>query len=274
MRKLMLATVALSAISIQAIAADLPVRGPAPAPAPVFTAINWSGFYVGLNAGYTWGKADLGVTHLPTQAGFNADPYGVALDNNGFIGGAQIGYNFQSGSLVYGVEADLQYSNAKDRLGFGPLALFGGALQAGSFGIANSELRALGTVRARLGVTVGSALIYVTGGLAFGKIDDFSRSQYGGGVGGAFDAFNYIGTTDSWRTGYALGAGLEYAISQNWSLKGEYLYYNLGDHSVIGNPVTPNAPFQTRNNWSNDGHIARVGVNYRFGGAGPVVARY
>lgn len=257
---------------VSGFAADLPVREPAPAPvmaAPIFT---WTGFYAGLNAGYHWSHADLRVTHLPTQAAFNADPYSVGLNPSGFIGGGQVGYNWQTGSFVLGVEVDAQYMSGRSSRTFGPLALFGGAPQLGSFGIARSETNMLATARGRIGVAFNQSLLYLTGGLAFGNVKDFSRAQYGGGVG---NTFNYIGATDGWRTGYALGAGWEYAVSGNWSVKAEYLYYDLGRHSVTGLPVAPNAPFATVNRWRNDGHIARVGLNYRFGGpAGGVVARY
>ena len=139
-----------------AFAADLPSSAPAPAPvyaAPIFT---WTGFYAGVNAGYSWNNSDLRVSHLPTQAAFGADPYSRSIGNHGFIGGAQVGYNVQSGNLVYGLEADFQGASANKANNFGPLAAFGGAPQPGSSGRARARLKSLGTVRGRLGWAVES----------------------------------------------------------------------------------------------------------------------
>ncbi|MBZ0215997.1 MAG: outer membrane beta-barrel protein, partial [Fimbriimonadaceae bacterium] len=222
---------------------------------------DWTGIYLGLNAGYQWGNADLDVTHRPSQAAFGANPYSVNHDPDGFLGGVQAGYNWQSDMFVFGVEADIQFMNADSSRTTTPLILFGGAPQAGSFAISRSELNALGTLRARVGAAMDRNLFYLTGGLAFGQVEDFSRAQYGGGVG---NAFNYIATTDSWRTGWTIGAGFERAIDDNWTVKAEYLHYDLGEHSVTGLPVAPNPPFNTNNIWDVSGDIARIGLNYKF----------
>ena len=221
----------------------------------------WQGFYAGLNAGYVWGNADLDVTHLPNQAAFGADPFSASLDTDGFIGGAQAGFNWQVDNFVFGVEADIQGSNASESTTFGPLPLFGGAPQAGSFASIESELNALGTVRGRVGIASGMNLFYATGGLAYGDIKDRSRIQYNGGVG---NQFNYIATSNSWELGWTVGAGYERALNNNWTVKAEYLYYDLGDHSVVGLPQAPNGPFATVNDWSVTGSIVRLGVNRLF----------
>ncbi|WP_445503980.1 outer membrane protein [Microvirga sp. G4-2] len=186
MKKILLASVALLGLTAAASAADLPSRrAPAPivAAVPVFT---WTGFYVGVNAGVGFNDNDedeivFGGTTI----------IGDSDDDASFIGGAQIGYNYQIGSFVVGVEGDIQYAD------FGSTTYdFGG----GDVVTVDSE-DWFGTVRARAGVAFGQALIYATGGFAFA--DD--------------------------RTGWTVGGGLEYAFTNNLSAKIEGLYVNLED---------------------------------------------
>jgi outer membrane immunogenic protein len=113
-------------------------------------------------------------------------------------------------------------------------------------------------------------LFYATGGLAYGNVTDYSRALYAPGP-----ATTYRGSSDKWHVGWTLGAGIEHAVTNNWTVKAEYLYYDLGRHTVVGSPQAPNPPFATRNRWSNTGHVARIGINYLFGGsASPVLAKY
>jgi len=137
----------------------------------------------------------------------------------------------------------------------------------------------LGTARGRLGLSFGPALLYATGGLAYGRTD----LAYTGTIGFPIAPTVVLsGTSSNSRTslGYALGGGLEYAFWKNWSIKAEYLYYNLGRHSTtisgsFTNFAPPTGGFSTAS-VRDDGHIVRAGLNYRFGwGApAPVVARY
>jgi outer membrane immunogenic protein len=184
MKKILLASVALFGFAGAASAADLPTRAAPPAPvfaaAPVFT---WTGFYVGVNAGYGWSEDD-------------NDAVDFADDDNdgGFIGGAQVGYNYQIGSFVVGLEGDIQYAD------FGREGVFNYTDEDGD--ILQGEFESsdwFGTVRARAGVAFGQALIYGTGGFAF-----------------ADDA-----------TGWTVGGGLEYAFTNNLSAKIEGLYVSL-----------------------------------------------
>ena len=192
MKKLLLSSVALLGLATGAMAADLPSRRAASAPvfaaAPVFT---WTGFYVGVNAGYGWSNDDFDAIDLADDE-----------DDGGFIGGAQVGYNYQIGSFVVGLEGDIQYAdfgregvfNFRDEQG----NLFEGELESSDW---------FGTVRARAGVAFGQALIYGTGGFAFA--DD---------VGG-----------------WTVGGGVEYAFTNNLSAKIEGLYVNLeGDDDFPG----------------------------------------
>lgn len=275
MRHLLLGSVALlGLIAGGAQAADLPRRAAPPAPvyyAPVFT---WTGFYVGLNAGGGFSTNNNGGSTYFLPAGSvigSAGTNGVlTLPNNGnnkssFIGGAQIGYNWQFGnSFVAGLEADIQYANLSRR--GGQVTPFPGYSFVGAPGLAfaappatvvtsgGNNQNYFGTVRARLGFAIDRTLIYATGGLA-----------YGGGQS---------------RVGYALGGGVEYAFSNNWSAKLEALYIGMNrNNNNFGSVFNlgTNTLFLPSNGSGrrNDFVVVRAGINYRFGGAaGPVVASY
>ena len=227
MKKILLSSVALLGLATGALAADLPSRrAPAPivAAVPVFT---WTGFYVGVNAGYGWQDNNDGSVFVPagTIPGTGAGTIVYGDDNgDGFVGGAQVGYNYQIGSFVVGLEGDIQYAD------------FGGEL---SFDVDDDEDIDeddfvfdrgdwFGTVRARAGVAFGQALIYGTGGFAF-----------------ADDA-----------TGWTVGGGLEYAFTNNLSAKIEGLYVNL-DHDE-------DFDFDGFDGDTDFG-IIRAGLNFRFG---------
>jgi outer membrane immunogenic protein len=170
MKKILLASVALFGFAGAASAADLPMR--AAPPAPVFSAVpvfTWTGFYVGVNAGYGWQDSNDGSVFvpggtIPGVAGGGTIVYG---DDNGdgFVGGGQIGYNYQIGSFVLGLEADLQWADLGGNNG---TALVPAAFTAAGFIPAGTAggIDWFGTVRARAGVAVGQALIYATGGFA------------------------------------------------------------------------------------------------------------
>ncbi|UVF20789.1 porin family protein [Microvirga terrae] len=169
MKKILLASVALFGFAGAASAADLPVRSAPPAPivaaVPVFT---WTGFYVGVNAGYGWNTND-----SITVGGVRFD----LDDDGGFVGGAQAGYNYQIGSFVVGLEGDIQYADfgGDDRFDFNNDGILDGDFN-------NSDW--FGTVRARAGVAFDRALIYATGGFAFA--DDATGWTVGGGLEYAF----------------------------------------------------------------------------------------
>jgi outer membrane immunogenic protein len=226
MKKYLLASVAALGLVAAgaASAADLPSRkGPVLAPiayAPVFT---WTGFYVGANAGYGIGTIDstnFGV--LPTFS-----------DPDGFIGGGQIGYNYQIGQIVLGAEADFQGADLKARVSGGGFT-------------ASNELNYFGTVRARLGFAFDRFLPYVTGGFAYGNVKNSLN-----GPGFAF-------RDDNIQYGYTIGAGLEYAFTNNLTAKIEYLYVDLERERI-------NTPFGTTGaQVGTDFSVVRAGLNYKF----------
>ncbi|HEV2570329.1 porin family protein [Methylocella sp. CPCC 101449] len=270
LKKLLIGTALAAVASSATLAADLPRRAAPPAPvyvAPIFT---WTGFYVGLNAGYGFsGDRTVNISGSPLitngQIAGQA-PFSLSPKRDGFIGGGQIGYNVQSGSFVYGVEVDFQGADIKGSAN--ACAIAGGC--AAVITSATNKLEWLGTLRGRVGVSFDRALIYATGGLALGGVRNSVHLNEFAGAGRQF-----LARSNSTRAGWTLGAGVEYAISNNWSAKLEYLYYDLGSRSAVGGQFNPvGAEFLTAK-FKNNGHIVRAGINYRFGGpAGPVVASY
>lgn len=242
-----------------ALGAEMPTKARVYKPvAPIFS---WSGFYIGGNIGYDRNDptarfgANFPQTDLPTL------PFGTPFHprGNGILGGAQLGFNYQIRNVVFGIESDWSWLNAK-----------GSTLLAGNdpaLGVPSGytystveKLSSLGTLRARLGFTPSDRLlIYGTGGLAYGKVEDSSSLNIAAGGG-----ITYSGIRSDLRSGWTAGGGAEYALPSNWTAKIEYLYYDLGTQTVIGVRM-PAAPFFTRNTFDTSGHIIRVGLNYRFG---------
>jgi outer membrane immunogenic protein len=251
MKKILLSSVAFLGLTAGALAADLPSRvAPVPMAAiPVFT---WTGFYVGVNAGYGWGNnsddvlfvAPGTVVGAPTASGT------IAFSDSrrdGFVGGGQIGYNYQFGSVVVGVEADIQWAD----LGNGGV----GVVTSGAFpvgfvpAVRGNGLDWFGTVRGRLGFAFDRALIYATGGFAYG----------GGGNNNGIN-------NDDTSTGWALGGGVEYAFTNNLTFGIEGLWVNLDRNrdDVIGFVgATPVVATGIDNN-DNDFFVARAKVNFKF----------
>ncbi len=229
MKKLLLSSVALLGIAgfaAGATAADLPSRQPVMAAIPIFT---WTGFYVGVNAGFGFNTNDEDV--FVPGIGF------VGSNNDGgFVGGAQIGYNYQIGQLVIGVETDLQYA---DLGGSSDNAFFVGGVLYNNSGSDNY----FGTVRARLGLAVDRALLYVTGGFAYG---DVGGNTFGGG---------------SSNGGWTFGGGLEYAITNTITVKLEGLYVNLDrsndDTFLLGTGFA-------NDRGDNEFGVVRAGLNFKF----------
>ncbi len=287
MKKILLAATALTMLSGLGVAsaADLPSRkGPPMAPVYVPPSFTWTGFYVGVNAGYGWGNSNnnnnvLGFGAIPVGGFFPVNGNG---NNGGFVGGGQVGYNYQFGAgsgLVVGVEADLDYAdiggNKNNGVPFTFVTTPGTVFFPGT-GHGNSG-GYIGTARARVGYAFDRFLVYGTGGLAYGDIGrrnggGLAVTQAGfvnpftGAVAGATQTTPFGTNGNSTRTGWTIGAGVEYAVWQNWTVKAEYLYYNLGNGNRNNNAFFVGAPFAfagNKNN-NNDGSIVRVGVNYKF----------
>jgi outer membrane immunogenic protein len=257
------ALVAFGMIS-SAQAADMPKKMYTKAPVMVVPP-SWTGWYAGVNAGYGFGSNSNTFSFIPTFV--PAEPFDNASYNdklNGFIGGGQIGYNYQitPNSWVAGVEADVQYTDFKGSASAtGNLASFNGIRGGlGNPWVYNQDQRVswLSTVRGRLGWTPTDHtwLFYATGGLAVGGVKASDSLMFPTGVA-------WTGSTSATKAGWTLGGGVEARLPDNWSVKAEYLYYDLGRLTVNGTPniattVTNTTDFAFR------GNIVRVGLNKHF----------
>ena len=249
-----------------AAAADLggaPSRSMKDEPSDYRPAFSWTGFYAGLHAGYglsgddnieTTGQAAANVGTVAS----GARPGSVNLDRRGFIGGVQVGYNWQMNGIVFGVEADISKTDLEESTRV--VTSVGGNVRNNDF---RSRLDYLGTVRGRVGVAYDKSLFFVTAGLAYGDVEN-SATFFGPNGGGGVRQFT--GSSAGVETGYVVGGGVEHAFTSHWTFKGEYLYYDLGSNTVGVNLIPGSGGVGTGYNtrFDNDGHIVRAGLNYKF----------
>lgn len=242
------ASVLAALMGSTALAADLPAPMSMPAmPAPAPAAYDWTGFYLGLHGGYAWGESDV---ELSEEVGGEIGDTSIDLD--GWLAGVQGGFNYQMGSFVLGIEADASWSD-----------IDGSSSEDGDIGgpvtyNSDLELEWLASVRLRGGFAIDRALIYGTGGIAFAQMN------YDYDITDGVDTFT--GSFDENMTGWTLGGGVEYAATQNFTVKLEYLYTDLGDFddstTVVGDALVPDGTYSV------DGdvtfHTVKLGVNYKF----------
>jgi outer membrane immunogenic protein len=250
----------------EAYAANMPVKAyPAPRPG----CAQFGGWYVGGNVG--WGVYDTAFSDRDGLSKTLDDGLtsNVNARNHGFVGGAQGGYNWQSGCTVLGIETDWSWSGLKTS----ELHLDGDQPTADTLNVEN-RLRWFGTTRARAGVVVDNLLLYVTGGLAYANF----RRNYAYFQDGP--AHTNVFSSDNTKLGWAAGVGAEWALANNWTLRGEFLYMGFEQDRVTaaGDGIGIGAAGVNYRLDSQDSlWVSRIGLNYRFGdvgGKGPVVARY
>jgi outer membrane immunogenic protein len=221
-----IAALTLLATPYSADAADMPVPIYKGGVRSVIAYYNWTGFYAGINAGYGWGKSDWSALNVDTSP-------------SGFIIGGTLGYNYQTGSFVWGLEGDIAWSNLK------------GSTNCGLGLTCETSNKWFATARGRVGYAFDRFMPYITGGAAFGDIEA---------------KVNPLALTASeTRVGWTAGAGLEYAFLGNWTAKIEYLYVDLGS---FGTTFTAPLP----NNVSFKENVVRAGLNYKF--SGPIFTRW
>ncbi len=225
--KACLAAATMLGATAAAQAADIPVRPPVYKGQPIVAYYNWTGFYAGISGGYGFGDS--------TWSSPVANP-----KPTGYLIGGTVGYNWQSGALVYGLEGDWSWANITD------------SVTCGVASTCETKNTWLATFRGRLGYAFDRWLPYITAGGAYGNVQ--ANTTTAGVVTSASNA----------NFGWTIGAGLEYAFAGNWSAKLEYLYVDLGSFNSGVAPATNNVTL-TEN-------IIRAGLNYRF--SGPIFSRY
>jgi outer membrane immunogenic protein len=207
-------------------AADMPIK----APRYIEPSASWAGWYIGAHAGAAWQRTDA-----------NSAYQGFAFDNNtfsntGFIGGGQIGYNWQHGNFVFGLEGDISGLGGKNT----------GQRQDSTGYQYQSRINWLSTVRGRFGLAVGDTMAYMTAGVAFGSVKNTVNTDFG----------TY--SSSKTRTGWTIGGGVEHMLSRNWTIGLEALFVDLGKSNgpvVDGDKTT---------RFQNQAVIGRLKLNYKF----------
>jgi outer membrane immunogenic protein len=269
MKKLLAAAAGIVALGMtgSAFAADLPPPLPfkAPLPPPWY---DWTGFYVGANGGYSWGRAWNSIT-APGVAAFSG-----TQNLNGGLGGGQIGYNWQfNRNWVVGLEADIQGTGERGNAGLPTIVTVPGVAVAAlpaitTTGTFSQKLPWFGTVRGRVGVEPADrVLLYVTGGFAYGEVDSNSSITASAAFPPAapFAAVTANASAKNTQPGWTVGAGGEWAFISRWSVKVEYLYVDLSAFTNTFTGTGPAFPTITARTHFTD-NIFRVGINYNFGG--------
>lgn len=231
---------------------------------------NWTGLYVGVNGGYSWGDFDQTAILDPFDGGlvsFGGFSGTYGADADGPSGGAQAGFNWQVHNFVFGVEADIQAANIESNITESEIlsvSIIGNPFDLEATVSSQTEVEWFGTARVRAGfVPTPRLLVYGTGGFAFGRTRSTSSLNAVADPGG-FNLpilTNETASSSHTRTGWAAGGGAEFAINDNWSIKGEYLYTDLGEEEIftyneddVSAGLTSDVKF----------HTVRIGLNYSF----------
>src|SRR5579871_2410273 len=232
MKRVLLTAVAVVTFSAPGFAAP---------PAGVF---NWSGFYIGGNAGYGWNDRDRSIMIVNNLGGPATGP---GLDATGPFGGAQLGWNWQTGAWVLGLETDFQLSAISANVG--PVLIGANSFKD------EKGINWFGTVRGRVGYSFGQLLVYGTGGLAYGEV---GNNIFVNAVANP--------RADQTKIGYVAGGGFEWMLDRMWSAKVEYLHMDLGHSTGLTAPVIPpNGVTIFVNPLNNKADLVRIGLNYKFG---------
>jgi outer membrane immunogenic protein len=259
MKHLALTAIAVGLLAVgPAIAADMPLKAPIMAPVPW----SWTGFYIGGNVGAGWGNKWWDNNDPLDNAFFFGFP-GTGLGTtsmDGFLGGGQVGFNWQNGLAVFGIETTWSWTDMKGHFAAG---------LPGTLTITpTSKLDWIGTVVGRVGVSVDHAFLYVGAGAAWTKEEDGAAS-FGPGFGGVFGSQNISYSASQTESGWTFLTGLEYAFSPNWSARLQYNFYDFENNSIkllSGNPATTaitgatlgvSTPLRI--------HAIAAGLNFRFG---------
>jgi outer membrane immunogenic protein len=207
---------------------------------------NWTGFYVGLNAGGASARIEHGLS-IPA---IDDDPF-RRFTSNGRDGSGTVGfltgYNWQFANWLAGLEADINYLRASRQSSF---AFTNSSEDV--VGTQHTRLRWLGTVRGRFGYTFGNTLVYATGGWAFGGVrSTVEASRFFGGLDATFS-----GSYSAIRNGWVVGGGIEHAFTNMLSLRIEYIHFDLGNFTYLVSRVTGTASASVPDTWFADGQVS------------------
>ena len=247
MRKLLLTTTALVALTGGAFAADLPSKAVAPMP-PAIPYATWTGPYIA-------GIVGVGrMNETATAQSYNAvGPCGhyngsCSAGATGFVGGVEIGYDWQDRYIVYGVAADWTWTGLKKT-----------QTQASGISIFSHQAKIdwLASFRGRMGLAVDNTLVYVTGGVALGGLK--SNASFSGA-----DGLNNYGALSTTKVGWVAGGGVEHKLNRNWSIKGEALYYDLGRATATGPSSPGNGNGSYSSAFQHEVIVGRMGLAYRW----------
>ena len=266
MKRFILSAAALLAVSSAAFAADIPARAPTYSNVPL-ASYNWTGLYVGLSGGYA-GSEDSQAISGTTPTGVLAVNSGLVPGQlntkpSGWVFGAQAGYNWQIGSIVLGVEGDLNYSGVKgsDRQTLSAVP-FG--INAALTSAAETKLDWYATVRGRVGTTLFSDrfLAYGTAGWAYGDVSSSTSIR----LSTPFAPLNgaTAGASDDGRSGFAYGGGFEYAVSDRFTVRAEYLRLDFGSADFTHGTTILATPIGFRSSHDLTFDTFKIGANYRF----------
>jgi outer membrane immunogenic protein len=268
MPKLSRWTAALSALllitSMAANAADMYVKAPPPAPVP--PPPSWTGFYIGANGGWGWSSFDTAFVPDPNgdliADGDLAGPSAFNTRTHGGVFGGQIGYNWQIGNWVLGVEGDFDaasISGTQNSIGTAPNSP---TLPTANVVSVTQTIDWLASIRGRIGAPWGPGLLYFTGGGAWeGVKSDQVVSSFGDTA---------AANVSSTRSGFVIGGGYEWQFAQHWNVRGEYLFYDFAGTDTNSltlpdcNLTTPGTCNVALTNGKNNISVGRIGMNYRF----------
>jgi len=279
MKRFLLGGTALVAMFAgSAMAADMPVRPVLKAPPPMVVAYSWTGCYIGGNVGWAH-EHDKLRTVVPAAPPNNINATAITaitnaglatISGDGVTGGGQVGCNWQNGMWVWGVEGDIDFLDAKATRNTGNVVEPVSGRTVRSIDSVGKDW--LATIRGRAGFAFDRVLVYATGGAAFAQFKiakDFAWDFADGCP--VVNVLNdcHVGGRNSTQTGWVVGGGVEWALSGNWSIKGEYLHADFGNQNYT--TLNRGPGFQTPATTQSAVHnvkatldIARAGLNYRF----------
>ncbi len=267
-RKLSISSIGVAMVcSSAALAADLPSN--LPPPVPYIPAFTWTGFYLGANVGFG-GDRFVYPFSAAAVGGGAAFAGNFSITSGGVLGGGQVGYNWEfPNNFLLGFETDFDGAAIRGKLTSNAGGVVG--LPFGSAAEMGSRINYIGTVRGRVGYAWDRFLVYGTGGFAYSQVNFSASAAVGtGGLGGAISTSQNDGLT-----GWTAGGGFEYAITNNLTVKTEYLYVNLGTNTIANSNVLGVAGGNLKQ--TTTANIVRAGLNYKFdlfASSAAVVAKY